>query len=107
MKLAAVTVKTRGFIGCDKEIIRELNSFGINTLADLDAVMSDNLIAQFDWELVNYVGTLRAVMITTDPAKYFETVWDRSWIGMDAESYENFIRINPDMKKYKNQLHIR
>ena len=23
---------------------------------------------------------------------------------MDAESYENFIRINPDMKKYKNKI---
>lgn len=107
MKLAAVTVRQRSLMGYDKEIIRELNSFGINTLADLDRVMSDNLISQFDWELVNYVGTLRAVMMTTDPSRYFETVWDKSWIGMDEESFHNFVRINPDIKKYKRLLLIR
>ena len=77
IKLKGIEVKGEPFNGKDKEIILELQAFGIRTLKDLDAIITDQTRAMKSWRQTNfnYLGALRDIMIAHDPQKYFENVY--------------------------------
>lgn len=62
------------------EVIGELNDMGIQTLKELESLISDSLIEESkDWKNLAYDGFLRNVMILYDSAKYFTEAWKTHW----------------------------
>lgn len=89
----------------DKEIIAELQDFGINTLKDLDEIITDGFISALP-SGDNYIGILRNIMMAENPKKYFEEAWKESWWGLETEAYEFIKSFNPDIEKYANKVLI-
>lgn len=74
----------------DADLVEELQIFGINTLSDLDGLMTDEFF-QFQRQLEDKnttLGLLRDVMIYSDIDKYFSKAWRRNWNGWDELSFE-------------------
>lgn len=107
VRLKDYKIGLRTFNGFDKNIIYELQNFGIETLDDLDKIMDDNILKVLCCnEHSNYLGTLRHVMMATDAEKYFEKSWQHDWDGMSAEDYDCIKKLNPNIEKYREQLRI-
>ena len=109
IKLKDYDIKNRDFHGRDKEIISELSLFGINTLKDLDEILSEEIIAKMKYskQFSNYLGILRILMIVTDPKKYFEKAWTGNWKAMSADNYNHLLGLCPDLDKFKELIHIK
>src|SRR5207237_1196498 len=70
-------------------LIKELNDFGLHTLADLDRSIppdfTDRARCEFDTDYPeNIPGLLRAAMILNDYKKYFENAWNHHWESASA-----------------------
>lgn len=89
----------------DKEIIAELQDFGINTLKDLDEIITDEFIRALP-SGDNYIGILRNIMMAENPKKYFDEAWKESWWGLEEETYEFIKSFNPDIEEYANKVII-
>ena len=107
IRLKDYRVDMKSFNGFDKEIVYELQKFGIETLHELDDIVTDRILNEFVWnEDANYLGVLRHIMMATDAEKYFETVWQHDWTVIPNEDYESIMRLNPDIEKYRNQISV-
>lgn len=108
LRLKDFPVTQRDFVGKDKEIIQELTSFGIQTLANLNEILTNEILTVLNREegITTYLGAMRAVMMITDPDKYFKEAWDEHWYGMDKKSFEFFEKTNANISKYKKSLRI-
>ena len=107
IRLKDYEVNQKSFNGFDKEIIYELQKFGIETLDDLDKIIDDKVLQELHLsEVPNYLGALRDIMMATDVEKYFEQVWQHNWHGMSVEQYGRIEKLAPKIKKYKGQLII-
>lgn len=108
IKLKNYDIENRDFHGYDKEIISELSLFGINTLKDLDEMLSEEMLKKIKClsKETNYLSLLRDVMIITDVKKYFEKAWQKNWTGIDVVDYNHLLRLCPDLKNYKEILYI-
>ena len=64
IKLKSFDIKNRNFYDADKEIILELSLFGIDSLKELDDILSEELLKKVVWvDNFSYLGILRNVMI--------------------------------------------
>ena len=93
------------FNGGDKEIVAELQDFGMDTLKDLDEIIDDKFFTDYP-EFINYIGLLRDIMMAKNPKKYFDRAWKNHWRGIDLESYKFIESINPDIENYIHMLDI-
>lgn len=65
-----------------KEIIDELEGFGIHNLGQLKELL--NAQEEFQWEredgkYTTYLGILRSAMVLSDASKYFRCAWNEHW----------------------------
>ena len=98
----------RTFCNKDKDIIEELQHFGINTLSDLDKIITDESILSFGnfGGIHNYLGLLRWVMMCNDPERYFENAWKKDWDFMTLHDHKLLESINPNIRKVSNLITI-
>ncbi len=103
IKLKDYDIENRDFNGADKKIILELSLFGVNSLKDLDELLSNGTIKRIEYPygIQNYLGLLRDVMIATDAKNYFEKAWQGDWKVMGIAEYTQLLRICPDIENYK------
>lgn len=92
--------------GGDKAVIGELKKMGITTLAELDAIIQEDMLEKLDIQRngTNYLGILRDIMIIYDANRYFESAWCNHWhdIEENLEYLKHFgINISDLVKKYK------
>lgn len=108
IKLKDIPVEQRSFSGGDKKLIQELTAFEITTLAQLDLLITPEIIALINSEngVANYVGVLRLIMMVHDPVRYFETAWQQHWTGMSRTAYESIKRINPEIENCIKYFHF-
>ena len=108
IKLKNYSIKNRDFNGGDKKIILELSLFGINTLKELDKMISEEILKKIMGTCVgiNYLGILRNVMIATDSKKYFEEVWQKDWKCIDPADYQELLAICPELDTYTELFQI-
>lgn len=70
-------------------IMRELNEFGISTLAELDSVVPPELLKQVDHiDNYNLVGLARDIMVIHDANRYFRKAWKRRWTGLGQDTLQ-------------------
>lgn len=93
----------RTFNNKDKEIIEELQIFGINTLVDLDEIITNEFVLGFQSES-NYLGLLRCIMMCNNPERYFKKAWREDWSGLALHDYELIKSINSDIENFSNLL---
>ncbi|CAG1004166.1 GTP pyrophosphokinase YjbM [Methylophilaceae bacterium] len=79
-------------------IFTELKFFGINTLKDLDNLLTKDFL-KIEVKLTTKVGFLRDAMMYADMERYFETAWsvEKRWQILDTEMY---LRL---LKKYSKE----
>ena len=108
IKLKNIPVEQRDFNKGDKELIQELSIFGITTLAQLDLLITDDIIDQLEWKngISNYMGALRSIMMAHDPKKYFACAWQKNWTGMSRTVYNLLEKINPAIEECKSLFHF-
>ena len=88
------------FKGHDKEIIKELEDFGIHKLEDLDDMLTDEKVTSFlrARRSETYLGALRHIMILKDPKKYFQDAWNSHWGVIDDGTYKTLAELNPQVE---------
>jgi len=92
-------------------ITDELRNFGIETLADLEALLSREYLAAREKLLIrsNALGTLREAMMFNNLHRYLERSWRKSWQGFSAASIHLLApRYGPDtLKNFAEKYGIR
>jgi putative GTP pyrophosphokinase len=92
----------------EKNVLNELELMGINTLADLNKIIPDDLVEkEIEYEVMYYTktyplnlaGLLRNVMMIHDSDRYFKECWKRTWTGIDDASVELLKSYNVDIDK--------
>jgi putative GTP pyrophosphokinase len=75
-------------IQIEEDLIDELRVFGINTLSDLDRILTEDLFTSVSLhqKFENYVGLLRDAMMYADLDRYFDVAWSNSWDGIDDDT---------------------
>ena len=69
--------------GVDKEIIDELNRFGISNIIEFISLIEKNKSRIFeDNVLITYAGVIRYAMMLEDIDRYFSDAWGRDWTAM-------------------------
>lgn len=107
VRLKNYEVDIKSFNGFDKDIVYELQKFGIETLRDLDKIIDDRILDGLVWrENCSYLGILRHIMMAADAEKYFETVWRHDWDCMSDRDYKSLEALNPNIEKYRDQMSI-
>lgn len=95
------------FNGYDKEIVKELQLFGVETLNDLDKIITDEILSNMIWKSgSNYLGALRYIMMATDAEKYFEKAWQHDWNGLSKKEYNILKKMSPSIGKYSSKLYL-
>ena len=104
-------IKEKSLVGYDKLIIEELHLFGIRTLEDLNAIITDRFMeSDLTGNLEsNYLGLLRDIMMAHDPHKYFKQVWRDHWCidPTDEDELNAFYalaKLNPEVKEYQELI---
>ena len=102
VRLQNFQVGNASFGGYDKDAVEELRKYGIDTLGELDAIISDDILQKLAMGkyFVNYWAVLRGIMMTHDPEKFFNQVWNHSERVITQESYDRFVSINPAIEKF-------
>jgi ppGpp synthetase/RelA/SpoT-type nucleotidyltranferase len=70
-------------------IIEELRTFGIQTLAQLNMIVTDALLDAIDnseYHYVTHVGILRDAMMYSDIGRYFASTWQNHWQGFETDT---------------------
>lgn len=87
----------RNYQATSKEIIDELNQFGITTLQQLKVLLDKHPVEDTlkhsvsdECERLNYVGILREAMIEEAPEKYFHKSWQNHWTRVSDVSLERW-----------------
>jgi len=94
---------SKDFNGNDKEIISELQEFGVSSLYDLDNLVTDGILDISRKSRVpsrNYLCVLRDIMIVSDPEKYFNNVWKNSWTVIPKSDFDLLVAQNPELAKF-------
>lgn len=99
-------VEEQNLNGNDKEIVDELEAFGIHTLKDLDDMLSDGNVQAFlcGTTGLNYLGMLRHVMILKDPKTYFTKAWKTNWRAIDMDVWKKITALNPAAEKERPSI---
>lgn len=93
------------------QIVEELHDMGIDTLAQLEEMISPIFLTKEYLELQNtenYIGFLRDAMILYDAERYFSSAWQGHWTVIDNKNV-NFWKkkgINIDLYIKKLELHV-
>lgn len=88
----------------DTMIIKELDDFGIKSLRELDKLLHQK--SSGEWVKnpnTNYLGILRCAMILKDAQKYFESAWNKNWVGVLTSSWKYWEKLGihkSDLEKY-------
>jgi len=75
------------------QILRELQSYGLNSLNDLNEIIPSDLLSVLKKSSIipgNFVGLLRIIMIVHDWKKYFEKSYNEKWHIPSLKRYEYF-----------------
>lgn len=89
---------TQSFNNKSKNIVKELQLFGINTLKDLDMIVNENLDIYL-YEETNYLGLLRDIMMIKNMDQYFTRAWRRSWTLIDDVTYNHLKKLGTDIDR--------
>lgn len=92
-----------------KKIIGELNSFGIETLQELDSLInrvSDQQVNFSRSNSRNFIGILRNCMLIDNTKKYFENSWSKHWRRIDVKAYNLLKQNGVDIDHYINVYNI-
>ncbi len=97
-KLSATSGAFEVSMGIDQDsgnkIISELRAFGLTSLADIDALITDDFL-KFEGEAsagsTTLLGFLRELMMFTDMDRYFRVAWKRDWTGIEAHGYQALV----------------
>lgn len=94
------------FVANSDIIIEELSRFGIQTLQQVEDLLS--VRKPRDWLLsISYLGILRDAMILRDPEKYFKLAWNENWgvrrrdfdiwerLGVDLRTVQKYVALDP------------
>lgn len=80
-------------------ILRELRDFGLNTLADLDKLISPELekqIAKYEDD-GNFLGLCRLIMVASDAKRYMTKSWKKSWQAIPDDHKIMLKNLNVDI----------
>ena len=83
------------------EIIDELSSFGIKTLHQLKALLSQKQPQEWlpgEIEDTSYIGILRDAMILKSPKNYFELAWNSHWTALPSD-IKGWLKIGVDLEE--------
>ena len=70
-----------------EQVLRELGEFGVHTLADVEALLPDDVSDTFDADgPVSLATVLRRAMLLRDAERYFSSAWHERWTGMTEET---------------------
>ncbi|WP_420539110.1 GTP pyrophosphokinase [Paenibacillus polymyxa] len=81
-----------------KEIIDELNAYGISNLSDLELIIKENT-EKFVYERTNFLALLRDIMMLNNINLYFEKAWSNNWTGVQKNMVEYYISRGIDMSE--------
>lgn len=84
---------TRQSNNVSNEVIEELRAMGIDTLAALNANLTNDFWKTVANDDTNATGLLRDLMIFINAEHYFEHAWDKHWHFTDPAGYERMVRI--------------
>jgi len=93
----------RTFRGQEEKVIYELGCFGVNSLADLDELISDEVAKILVSHSITYNGLLRDMMVFVDADKYFGHCWDNTLIMREiaTEGLSKYVKNLKDiLRKY-------
>lgn len=93
----------RNWGGCSSEVVAELHDMGIDTLAQLEEIISPTLLSKeyLDfYQSRNYIGLLRNAMILYDAEKYFSTAWKSHWECIDRKIMNFYAEHGVNIKPY-------
>lgn len=89
----------RDYSESSKEIIQELDGFGITTLRQLKALLDKHPIGEIlrscdqeETRRTNYVGLMREMMILENPEKYFQQAWQENWSWLERSTLNRWER---------------
>jgi putative GTP pyrophosphokinase len=92
----------------EKNILVELNNYGLNNLSDLNSIIPKDFIKTYKNSSnppSNFVGLLRSIMICNDPKRYFEKSFKNNWFLRSMWNrgiYREYsVPIDDIIKKYK------
>ena len=90
------------------EILDELRSFGIGTLADLDAIVPEDFegVVIESRERTNVLGLCRSIMIIADAQKYFNKAWAEHWQSFDPLGLGVLVHYGTDLKIVQEHVTI-
>ncbi|EJL28212.1 GTP pyrophosphokinase family protein [Brevibacillus sp. BC25] len=90
------------FKGGEKDIIKELNLYGLKSLSDIDEIIGSDLV-KFTVCSATFLGLLRDAMVLHDANKYFSNAWITKWV-LDDQTYNfyknNRVNIDEMIEKY-------
>lgn len=93
----------RTFSKNDK-IIQELDDFGIKNLQELDELLNQKSSGEWvEYPNTSYIGILRSAMILKDAQKYFESAWNKNWVGIQTSNWKYWEKLGihkSDLEKY-------
>lgn len=94
-----------------KEIINELNDFGIKTLSELDKIIPEDLEKKYiELDAVkegNFLGFVRSIMMLEDVNHYFEKAWKSKWGVFSNASREMLELYEIDLEEFGKKYHIK
>ena len=100
----AISIKN-SFNGFDKEIVVELQKFGVNSLNKLDKMITNDVLDyahKAKTKPRNYLGLLRDIMIINDPEKYLDSVWQHDWFFTNSSELDRLEKLNPNVGKIRD-----
>lgn len=89
-------------------ILEELKSYGLNTIKDLNGLISPDFISaasEMAWRSLD--GIIRNILIIHDADKYFDHVWNPDMNWMNRKNYELYKQFHLDIDKICKQYNIR
>ena len=96
-----------------KEIIRELNGFGISTLRQLKTLLDNHPIkdllrpgAREEDRQTNYVGLMREMMVLENPEKYFQRAWQENWAWLERSTLKRWEQAGISEKRLRKFLNF-
>jgi putative GTP pyrophosphokinase len=70
----------------NQDAIAELRRFGVDTIAELGALLNTEFLSAVSGAETTSIGLIRDAMIYADIDRYFETAWVEAWHGWDEDS---------------------
>jgi len=98
------------FSNQDDRVIKELHTFGIDNLNQLDKSIpkdyAENFEKIFTKEPSNFLGLLRLLLVINNYEKYFLNCWDNSWNSIDPDVEDLLSLYNIDCENLKTEYNL-